>query len=401
MDADILASNVWAFAWYLLPFLAVILGGLFLWETWLDHVRGAYVSSIKWSLLRVIPPPEVFRTPVAMEIFLTSLFQTGGEGNWFDLYWKGKRRPWFSLEMVSMSGDVRFYIRTQEGFARLIETQLYSQYPGVVIEREDDYTDEVFYESSKFDWFGAEYKLEKADPYPIRTYVDYGLLDEDKPELQIDPLSPTIEFLSSVPRGFQAWIQIIVKAHKKEAKKAGTFFGVEDSWQEAAKKEVAAVRDRNKVKGKDGEPDKEGKISKRQEFVIEAIERSVAKYGFDTTIRTISIFPDGAMDAEKGFMKAGLGGAFRQFNSLELNGFKSAKSTSVDYPWQDWGGKKLAKMKKKMIEAYRERKFTDETFVLNTEELATIFHLPSSAVSAPTFGRVQSRRGDPPPNLPI
>jgi hypothetical protein len=303
--------------------------------------------------------------------------------------------------MVSMSGDVRFYIRTQEGFARLIETQLYSQYPGVVIEREDDYTDEVFYESSKFDWFGAEYKLEKADPYPIRTYVDYGLLDEDKPELQIDPLSPTIEFLSSVPRGFQAWIQIIVKAHKKEAKKAGTFFGVEDSWQEAAKKEVAAVRDRNKVKGKDGEPDKEGKVSKRQEFVIESIERSVAKYGFDTTIRTISIFPDGAMDAEKGFMKAGLGGAFRQFNSLELNGFKSAKSTSVDYPWQDWGGKKLAKMKKKMIEAYRDRKFTDEPFVLNTEELATIFHLPSSSVSAPTFGRVQSRRGDPPPNLPI
>jgi hypothetical protein len=164
---------------------------------------------------------------------------------------------------------------------------------------------------------------------------------------------------------------------------------------------VAAVRDRNKVKGKDGEPDKEGKVSKRQEFVIESIERSVAKYGFDTTIRTISIFPDGAMDAEKGFMKAGLGGAFRQFNSLELNGFKSAKSTSVDYPWQDWGGKKLAKMKKKMIEAYRDRKFTDEPFVLNTEELATIFHLPSSSVSAPTFGRVQSRRGDPPPNLPI
>jgi hypothetical protein len=106
-------------------------------------------------------------------------------------------------------------------------------------------------------------------------------------------------------------------------------------------------------------------------------------------------------------MKAGLGGAFRQFNSLELNSFKGDNSTSVDYPWQDWRGKKLAKMKKKMLEAYRERKFKTnksgdvETFVLNTEEIATIFHLPSSSVSAPTFGRVQSRRGDPPPNLPV
>ncbi len=400
MDPDTLASNIWAFAWYLLPFLAAILGGAYLWDVWIEYVRDRYVASLRWSLLRVMPPPEVFRTPVAMEIFLTSLFQTSGEGNWLDLYWKGKRRPWFALEMASIGGDVRFYIRTQESFARLLETQLYSQYPGVVIEREDDYTDEVFYDSAKFDWFGAEYKLEKADAYPIRTYVDYGLLDEEKPELQVDPLSPTVEFLSSVPRGFQAWIQIIVKAHKKEAHKAGTLFGVEDSWQESAKKEVAAVRDRSKTKGKDGET-QEGKATKRQEFIIEALERSVSKYGFDTTIRTLAIFPEGAMDAEKGFMRAGLGGAFRQFNSLELNGFKSAKSTSVDYPWQDWRGAKIAKMKKKMLEAYRNRSFTDETFVLNTEELATIFHLPSSAVSAPTFGRVQSRRADPPPNLPV
>jgi hypothetical protein len=400
MDSAELVSNVWGYAWYFLPFFAAILGGAYLWDVWVDHVRGAYVGSLKWVMLRIVPPPEVFRSPVAMEVFTTALFQTSGEGNWFDLYWKGKRRAWFSLEMVSMGGDVRFYIRSQESFARLIETQLYAQYPGVEIEREEDYTDEVFYESSKYDWFGADYKLEKPDPYPIRTYVDYGLLDEDKPELQVDPLAPTIEFLSSVPKGFQAWIQIVVKAHKKEAHKEGTLFGVEDSWQEAAKKEIQNVRERVKTKDKEGKPEVV-KPSKRQEFVIEAIERSVAKYGFDTTIRTISVFPQGALDAEKGFMKAGLGGAFRQFNSLELNGFKADNTTSIDYPWQDWRGKKLAKKKKKILEAFRDRSFKDETFVLNTEELATIFHLPSSSVSAPTFGRVQSRRGDPPPNLPV
>lgn len=397
MGAESLASNVWAFAWYLLPFAAALLGGIYLWEVWLDYVRDRYAASVSWAMLRVVPPPEVFRAPAAMEVFLTSLYQTGGEGTWLDVYWKGKSRARFSLEIVSIGGDVRFYIYTPESMAKVIETQLYSQYPGVVIEREDDYTDDVFFESSKYDWFAVEYKLEKPDPYPIRTYVDYGLLDEDKPELQVDPLSPTIEFMGAVPRGFQAWIQIIVKAHKKEAKKEGTLFGVEDSWQEAAKKEIQKVRERGKIKVGDKE---DVKPTKRQEFVIEAIERSVSKYGFDCSVRTIAIFPEGALDAEKGFMRSGLGGSFRQFNSLELNGFKGASATSFDYPWQEWGGA-LKKMKKKKLEAYRERKFAKDVFVLNTEELATIFHLPSSAVSAPTFGRVQSRRGDPPPNLPI
>ena len=399
------SSQIWSYLLYVLPFAAVLLGGAYLWDLWLDYARSGYRASVGWTMLRVLPPPEVFRAPVAMEIFLTALFQTGGEGTWLDVYWKGQSRATFSLEIASVGGDVRFYIRTPEKLAKVLETQLYSQYPGVVVEREEDYVDDVYYNSSKFDWFANEYKLEKPDPYPIRTYVDYGLLDEDKPELQVDPLAPTVEFMGAVPKGFQAWVQIIVRAHKKEARKAGTLFGVEDSWQEAAKKEIQAVRDKGKIKVGDKE---DVKPTKRQEFVIEAIERSVSKYGFDCGIRTVAVFPEGALDAEKGFVKAGLGGAFRQFNSLELNGFKSVNATSFDYPWQSWGGK-LAKMKKQMLEDYRNRSFFGtsilgkdrEVFVLNTEELATIFHLPSSAVSAPTFGRVQSRRGDPPPNLPV
>ena len=99
--------------------------------------------------------------------------------------------------------------------------------------------------------------------------------------------------------------------------------------------------------------------------------------------------------------------AFKQFSSLDLNGFKPKKTTKAfNYPWQDpWGWREL-KLKKRILRAYRERgwfysPYKILPFVLNTEELATIFHFPGSSVETPTFGRIESRRGEPPPNLPL
>ena len=40
-------------------------------------------------------------------------------------------------------------------------------------------------------------------------------------------------------------------------------------------------------------------------------------------------------------------------------------------------------------------------YVLNTEELATIYHLPDMGVRAPLLPRVEAKRGEPPVGLPI
>ncbi|MBI3631452.1 MAG: hypothetical protein HY219_01115, partial [Candidatus Staskawiczbacteria bacterium] len=41
--------------------------------------------------------------------------------------------------------------------------------------------------------------------------------------------------------------------------------------------------------------------------------------------------------------------------------------------------------------------------ILNTEEMATLFHFPIkiTGLVAPTMARVESKKGGPPPNLPI
>jgi hypothetical protein len=39
--------------------------------------------------------------------------------------------------------------------------------------------------------------------------------------------------------------------------------------------------------------------------------------------------------------------------------------------------------------------------VMNVEELATIFHFPGEVATTPTLEKIESKRGEPPIDLPI
>ena len=50
----------------------------------------------------------------------------------------------------------------------------------------------------------------------------------------------------------------------------------------------------------------------------------------------------------------------------------------------------------------REGDYKTGTFILNTEELASLFHFPSRRVApAPGVPRVEAKRGEAPPEIPI
>ena len=73
---------------------------------------------------------------------------------------------------------------------------------------------------------------------------------------------------------------------------------------------------------------------------------------------------------------------------------------------QDIFGKKLKEKKQKILKAYQSRGFfkpiyKGKHFILNAEELVTIFHFPGKVSRTPTFTRLSSRKGDAPSNLPI
>lgn len=384
---------------FFLILLPIIAGWLFVFF-WRSANQVKYIKEMEWVLLEIKLPREILKSPQAMEVVLNSFHQTN-EGQWVSRLTEGVIRPWFSLEIVSIGGRVHFYVRTPIKFKNLIESQFYSQYPEVEIVEAADYTLDVPYGLNNSDWDVAafEFELTKEDPYPIKTYVDYGLDKDPKEELKVDPLAAVVELLGSMKPGEQMWFQILVMAAKDRFKVKGS--RKKADWvkkaEEVIQEKIAKTKSEDKPKGD------VNLLSPGEKKVIEYIQRNVSKFGFDCGIRTLYVAKANVFDKVN---FGAMASVMKQFGSAELNGFKPGKSTAIKYPWQDITGRKEPRLKWEMFDAYRQRAYfygpyKKQPFVLNTEELATLFHLPGQVAETPTLERIESRRGEPPANLPI
>lgn len=397
---------------YLFPTLETVLSFWFVWlpvilifgfyHIWITYKRQEFHFNQGFILLEIKIPKDIMKSPFAMETVLGHFYQTGGEGTFIDRSIVGKTRPWFALEMVSLGGQVHFYVWSRKNFKNLIEAQIYAQYPTVEIHEVEDYALPFTSNPDVNSIWGCEFDLTKVDAYPIKTYLDYGLDRDPDEEFKIDPLASLVEFLGSIGAGEQIWIQIIVRAHKKEIHKPGTWFGTVD-WTDAAKKEIENLR-KQSFTGPDGQEVKTSVLTEGTKDAIAAIERSIGKPAFDCGIRGIYIADK---DRFNPINITGLTGAFKAFSSQALNGFKPARGLTIfSYPWQDYADIRKNKVKADLIDAYKKRSYffppaQSPSFILTTEELATLFHFPGQAVGTPSFTRIPSRKAEAPSNLPI
>ena len=370
-------------------------------------------------MLEIRIPKDIAKTPKAMELILiNAIHQTGKVGTWFDRYWLGRVLSWFSLEIVSLGGELHFFIRTPDFFKRLLESQIYAQYPTAeVVPMDNDYTELVpqFSKKTKEQWsmWGTEFKFTKDDPYPIKTYIDYGLDKSVKLEeqgSQIDPITPMLEMMGSLKKGEQMWFQILVRAQdagkvqSKHYPVAGHWFAVE-KFDDIKKKAIAEVlKKASKKLETEDEDDAKTNLTKGETNVIAAIERKAGQTLFDVGMRFIYIAEKDAFDPN---MIAGLTSVVKQYSSQDMNGFRPQKPTAVDIEMIDdpFGGKTIDK-KKGMYNAYRLRSYfykpyNRDAMVMSAEELATIYHFPNRATSTPSFARIDSKQAEPPQNLPI
>ncbi|MBI3306152.1 hypothetical protein HYZ82_03455, partial [Candidatus Nomurabacteria bacterium] len=200
---DLIVHYIYKVIIVLLPLLGTILVGRIAWIWWVHYIQQDFISGIDFVLLEIIPPRDVLRSPKAMELFITNALYHQSKKGGKEEYWQGAVWFWFSLEIVSIEGQVHFYVRTPTRVRGLIETQMYAQYPQAQIKEAEDYTlsvDEITPKSAWNGW-GCEFKLAKHEAYPIRTYVDYGLDKDPKEEVKVDPISPVIEFFGSLQKG--------------------------------------------------------------------------------------------------------------------------------------------------------------------------------------------------------
>lgn len=389
------------------PFVAPYILFFMANDAWLHWKRDAFILKEGSILLEILLPREIYKSPQAMEIALMQMHLAMGS-NWLETYKNGKVRLWYSFEMASFGGEIHFYIWTWPRAKDIVESQLYAQYPGIQIIEVKDYTEGVTANPEQWETWSTHFILGNKDAYPIKTYIDYGMDKNEKEEYKIDPMAAVIEFMGSLKQGEQIWLQILARPHKKVSPSEGTFRS-EPEWTAEIDEEIATIKEKATTKMKVGDREMPGfpNLTKGQAETIAALERSKDKLAYEVMIRGVYVAKPGSF---VGAHIPGMLGSFRQYSSKNLNSFRPAGLTDFDYPWQDFWGYRVAKMKRMNLDAYKQRAFFYgqyhgiwglHHYILTVEELATIFHFPGVEVGTPSLPRIPSVAGEAPPNLPI
>lgn len=376
-------------------------------DIWLNLKRREWIKKQGSVLLEIKLPRDILKGPAAMELVLHGFFEPV-LGTLLDAYFKGSVRDWFSLEIISDGGKVRFFIWALPKWKKIVEARIYAQYPNVEVHEVRDYTQGVQYDHETMNLFGIHTALTKPDVYPIRTYMDYSLDKKgDEEEEKVDPLTPLLEWLGSLKQGERAWIQIMIQAHRKEGFEDARIFP-KPGWQTQVKKEIQKIiKEGSVVEKEEGRKPSLLDLTKLQQEAIEAIQRSQDKLAYDTMMRCLYFAkkedynPMGSM---------GLVGSMRQFGSRNLNGIKPVfQQPENAYPWQDFRGVRKKEYRSMIFDAYKRRSIFNgiyknwmaKPYVLNVEELATLFHFPGGVATTPNLNRIPSKKAEAPANLPI
>jgi hypothetical protein len=415
---------------FLIPFAVTVFLGWAAWKLWVHYVRTNFIAGIEWVLLEIVPPSEVTKSPQAMELFFTNALYMISKKGLFERYWVGAVWFWFSLEIVSIDGQVHFFVRTPSRVKQLVETQIYAQYPQAQVRIAEDYTLGVDEITPKSEWnlWGCEFGLTKPEAYPIKTYADFGLDKDPDEENKIDPISPVIELFASIQKGEQMWLQIVVTAAQRKYKTKGvkgTHDWIKESQLELDKIAYSYTKFENRAEAGGKKPAgllKSGRTPDFLEPLLGGVTEKMLRLGFDCGIRACYIAKKDVFANNRRRQKD-LRLIFRQYASPYLNSFNRINSTQFDYPWQFTTGS-MYKLKNRVLTEYRERSFFypplrhkiripwpistffpkfrhHEIFVLNTQELATIWHFPGQVLKVPTLERIESKEAAPPTNLPI
>lgn len=394
----------WSLFFLTAPVWMPILVGRFTLMRWLQYRRMEFIAGKKFVLLEMRIPRDTNKTPAAMETVFANLHLGPGESTWWKKYWVGGTRPWWSFELVSIEGVIHFYIWTREDMRRAVETYIYAQYPDVEIIEAADYSRLIDPSHAPYKMSAYHYKHGEPDPYPIKTYIDYGL---DKPpgkdEEKVNPLAQVLELLGATGPGEQVWIQFCIRVTKSEKWRGKVNAkGKQKTWKDEAKELVEELRGKQLIVG--GKDQKIPAPTEVQKDTIAAIERNVGKPGFDVGIRAIYCAPAEKFHGSMGGYTANI---FKPFGTSGMNSIATAPglSDTPDYPWFDPKGLKAAGAMHEGLELYRRRAFFYPPFrggwmVMSAEELATLYHVPSSNVKTTAIPRIQSSTSSAPANLP-
>ncbi len=317
-------------------------------------------------------PPELKELISVMEQFLTSLsaFYVPGIAGTFG------RQPVFSLEIVARHNEIRFFIGTHKEFESAIEKQLLGYYPEAQVQRSQSYR----ITEPNYAMVGGQLKLLRRFIFPIQTYLD----------VEADPLQAITTSLSKMGPDSRALVQILLQPadnswrsateHAINQVQQGKLVAANQGpwWVKALQGAGKAVSESQK---KDDAAGTNRFLNPSQQEQQKLFQAKGSKLGFKTQINIMAVAPQ---KQEAQFELANILSAFAQYNTAQSNGFKA---------------KRIKKLKDFMIHAML-RVPQGKAMILNTSEIASIFHPPNYSIDTPGIVWLLARFAPAPPSTP-
>ncbi len=355
--------------WYVWILIVLILSYL----TWRNYKRAAlHPVDIESDLLILEIPKANDKSELAAEQLFASLHGILRDKN--ELKINNGFQEHLGFEIASINGQIRFYAWVPRALRSFVEGQIYSQYPSVQIRKADE--DYTVHEDDHSVAYSSEITLTTSEMLPIKTFQNF----------EVDPLAgitgalAKLEFTSE-----EVWIQILARP-------------IEDNWHKDSEQWAKGIKKGKSTPGiawaaeflgalwrppeanKGSNAPKE--LSERDRTRVSEAEKKATKLGYKVKIRLVYL---GDSTTNAHLRMQAIVGTFKQFNSTNLNGFKISNTS----------------FKKEDLNRYHMRDFSDEGFILNIEELASVFHLPHTNVETPNVVWASSKTAEPPSKLPI
>jgi len=318
------------------------MGGYLLLQ-WLKHRRRESYALDFVTLKIRLPKDNEIKIDAAEQMFagLHSLKQSGFLSRF-------KPEETVAFEIVGLQENITFYVSCSRKVRDLVEKQIYGAYPQADIVEHDEVN--IFSEKGRVAF--ASLGFEKAQYFPIKTYK----------ELATDGLSLITSAMSKLQAGEGAILQILIQPLGK-------------GWQERGRSFMA------NQKKKESDPEKASYNHDPKE--MEAISTDISKPGFLVSIRIVVSSQE---DYQAESHLNNIIGAFAQFTSP----FNAFKRNTI-----------LIKQLFMVDFIYRYMPFFHRGLTtLNTEELATVFHLPNRTVETHHIQWLNAKHAPAPDLIP-
>jgi hypothetical protein len=434
IDFSFLEQTTFFVVWDLFTLVGWI---IFLWGMiyGLLYLIASYKRKIwkqkNWNniILAVDIPAENVQTPMAVEQMFAHIFSVMDPPSIGMKYWHGFQQYQFSFEIISIEGYIQFLIRTVDKFRDVVEAAIYAQYPDAEITEVEDYTKNVptKYPNDTHNVWASDFALNEHYAFPLRLYKEFEH-NISKDTVLKDPMGTFLESFSRIGSGEQMWFQIIIEpVQEKKWKKdciakikeligekdssGGSGFGVltdnfitkelGKSWEEVSAQLSGSIRAEGSDAGKskdDGPMNNILYLTPGQKKLVEAMEDKISKIGFKTKIRAIYVARKEVYNPSRGVNS--LVGAINQFNSPTSNMLLPKYLTSTEYLFAKY---RKEYRRTNLMRAYKKRNpwIGRPRYVLNIEELATLWHFPMSHVKTPLVQKAALKTAEPPSGLPI